>query len=111
MRPGVPGSFTLYFVKVKPGTQQAKAVKKGPRITYTGNADNNAPMSIETFDITDIHVQKGWRLAIKSSTTSILRCDSGNGSYTYQPGLAVGAAYRDLDDSSSCALMIQAVYK
>jgi hypothetical protein len=108
---GTPGSFRLFFVKVKPGTHKAKAVKKGPIITYQGQPDGNTPMVIETFNIPDIYVQKGWRLAIKSSSASLLRCDSGNGSFTYQPGLAVGGVYRDETDNSSCAILIKAVYR
>jgi hypothetical protein len=108
---GVSGSFRLFFVKVKPGTHEAKAVKKGPVITYNGQPGDGDPMVIETFNITDIKIDKGWRLAIKSSSSSLLRCDSGNGSFTYQPGLAVGDAYRDESDNSSCALLIQAIYR
>lgn len=108
---GTPGSFRLFFVKVKPGTHEAKAVKKGPIISYQGQPDSDTPMVIETFDISDIKVEKGWRLAIKSSSSSLLRCDSGNGSFTYQPGLTVGAAYRDETDNSSCAILIKAIYR
>lgn len=108
---GSPGSFRLFFVKVKPGTHQAKAVKKGPVITYQGQPGDGDPMVIETDNIADIHVQKGWRLAIRSSSSSLLRCDSGNGSFTYQPSLAVGAAYVDESDNSSCALLIKAIYR
>jgi len=109
---GVPGSFRLFFVKVKPGTHEAKAVKKGPVIDYQGQPDTaGGDVVIETFDIADISVQKGWRIAIKSSDPSTLRCDSGNGSYTYQPGLVVGDSYRDETDSSSCAILVKAIYR
>jgi len=108
---GTPGSFRLFFVKVKPGTHMAKAVKKGPVISYQGQPGDGDPMVIETFDISDIYVQTGWRLAIRSSSSSLLRCDSGNGSFTYQPTLAVGGAYVDESDNSSCALLIKAIYR
>ena len=108
---GVPGSFRLFFVKVKAGTHQAKAVKRGPVINYQGQPDDNTPMVIETFNIADIYVQAGWRLAIKSSNPSLLRCDSGNGSFTYQPGLVVGDPFRNETDNSSCAILIQAIYR
>ena len=46
---------------------------------------------------------------IKSSSASLLRCDSGNGSYTYQPSLVVGEGFRAETDNSSCALLIKAI--
>jgi hypothetical protein len=108
---GEPGSVRLFFVKVKPGTKQAKAVKKGPVLNYAGQPDDDLPMAIQTFDIPDIYVQKGWRLAIKGKNPSLMRCDSGNGSYVYQPGLTVGAAYRAATDTDSCAILIKAIYR
>lgn len=108
---GEPGSVRLFFVKVKPGTKQAKAVKKGPILNYSGQPDDDVPMTIQTFDIPDIYVKAGWRLAIKGKNPSLMRCDAGNGSYVYQPGLVVGAAFRNATETDSCSILIKAIYR
>ena len=39
------GSFRLYFAKARPGSDEAKVVKRGPWISYNG--DNSSPYTIE----------------------------------------------------------------
>jgi hypothetical protein len=51
-------------------------------------------------------------LAIKTSKTSTLRCDSGGDRISlYKPPLAVGGALTTATDTDGCYLMLQAQYQ
>jgi hypothetical protein len=107
---GVATSFRLYFVQVKDGGAKARARVKGPVINLPGQ-DGDAPMIIRTVDIPDVYVKAGWRIAVKAKNTSILRCDSGNGSHVYQPALAVSTTYSSQVETDSCAILVRAIYR
>jgi hypothetical protein len=108
---GEATSFRLYFVQVKNGGAKARARVKGPVVNVPAQPDGNAPMVIRTIDIPDVYVKTGWRIAVKAKSTSILRCDSGNGSHVYQPALAVSTTYSTEADTDSCAILVQAIYR
>ncbi|MFN8622369.1 MAG: hypothetical protein U0869_16675 [Chloroflexota bacterium] len=108
---GEATSFRLYFVAVKNGGAKAKVMVKGPVVNVPAQPDSDTPMVIRTIDIPDVNVKAGWRIAVKAKSTSILRCDSGNGSYVFQPTPALGSGYATSVDTDSCAILVQAIYR
>jgi hypothetical protein len=107
----VPGSFRLQIVKVRPDGS-AKVVRKGPKVDYQGQSDPNAlDYEIETFPV-NIRIKRGHRLAIKTQSTSLVRCSSGGpNSLLYQPPLAYGAGFNQYDATDGCWLLIEGVVK
>ena len=111
---GEAGSFRLQIAKARPGSQQAKIVRNGPRISYQGqtpDADESGVYSVESFKV-NVKVKKGEYLAIKSTSTSMLRCSSGGpNQLLFQPPLALGSPFRTADDTDGCWLLLEAVMK
>ena len=107
----VPGSFRLQIVKVRPNGA-AKVVRKGRVINYQGQPDPNADdYLVESFPV-NIRIKKGHRLAIKTSSTSLVRCSSGGpNSLLYQPPLAFGGGFNQYDATDGCWLLIEGVAK
>jgi hypothetical protein len=102
------GSFRLFFAKAKPGTQQAKVVKKGPIISFSG--DNSAPYTIETTSVS-ISVRKGWYIAVRASQFETVTCFSGSpAQLEFQPPLVVGDPLSTADDTNGCYLLVQLQY-
>jgi hypothetical protein len=108
---GEATSFRLYFVQVKNGGSKAKVMVKGPVVNVPAQPDDNTPMVIKTVDIPDVYVKTGWRIAVRAKSTSILRCDSGNGSFVFQPAPALGSGFATAVDTDSCAILVQAIYR
>jgi hypothetical protein len=106
---GEAGHFKLQFVTVKNG--KWTAVKGGPTITYSGQpATAGSNVVIESFNV-NIAIKKGWHLAAKASSLSILSCNSGSPNvYQFQPGLVVGDSARTPDDHDGCFLLLEAQY-
>jgi hypothetical protein len=103
-----PGSFRLFFAKAHPASSEAKVVKRGPLISFTG--DNTAPYTIETKSVS-ISVKKGWYIAAKASSFETLTCTSGSQVLMeFQPPLHVGDPYQTEDDHNGCYLLVQLVY-
>jgi hypothetical protein len=113
---GEPGNFRFQLAKVRPGSQQAKVVRNGPRIdyhgqTYTADGDDPETYDVESFKV-NVKVKKGEFLAIKSTSTSMLRCSSGGpNQLLFQPPLALGSPFRAADDTDGCWLLLEAVIK
>jgi hypothetical protein len=113
---GEAGTFRFQLAKVRPGSQQAKVVRNGPVINYQGQAygeDGSDPdaYNVETFKV-NVKVKKGEFLAIKSTSTSMLRCSSGGpNQLLFQPPLALGNPFRSADDTDGCWLLLEAVIK
>jgi hypothetical protein len=109
----VPGSFRLQIVKVN-AEDEAKVVKRGPFINYQGqpaNADPDDPYVIESFPV-GLRIKRGHRLAIKTQSTSLVRCSSGGpNSLLYQPPLALGNGFDAYDATDGCWLLIEGVAK
>lgn len=102
------GSFRLFFAAAKPGVEQAKVVKRGPVISFTG--DDTAPYTIETKTV-NITVKKGWYLAVRASSFETVTCFSGSpAQLEFQPPLAVGAPFATADDTNGCYLLVQLEY-
>ena len=113
---GGPGSFKLQIAKVKRstlfGTNEAKVVASGPRISYQGQTEANFEDSsyrVETFDV-DVPVKKGQQLALKGNVTSMVRCSSGGpNTLIYTPPL--GSAFRPATNTDGCWILMEAVIR
>jgi hypothetical protein len=115
---GGPGSFQLQIAQVKRstlfGTNEAKVVRNGPVIHYTGQTEANFEESVfkvESFKV-NVPVKKGQYLAIKASSTSALYCaGGGNNILTYSPPLSAGGSFRSATSTDGCDLLLGAVIK
>jgi hypothetical protein len=113
---GGPGSFKLQIAKVKRstlfGTNEAKVVANGPRISYQGQTEANDEAGnyrVETFDV-DVPVKKGQQLALKGNVTSMVRCSSGgDNTLIYTPPL--GSAFRPATNTDGCWILMEAVIR
>ncbi|HEX6152415.1 MAG TPA: hypothetical protein VFZ19_02730 [Solirubrobacterales bacterium] len=113
---GGPGSFKLQIAKVKRstlfGTNEAKVVYNGPRISYQGQTEANdeaGSYRVETFDV-DVPVKKGQQLALKGNVTSMIRCSSGgDNTLVYTPSL--GSAFRPATSTDGCWILMEAVIR
>lgn len=115
---GGPGSFRLQIAKVKRstlfGTNEAKVLASGPTIAYQGQDQSNwesDTYKVETFKV-NVPVKKGQQLALRGSSTSMVRCSSGGpNTLIYQPPLAVGGPFATAGDTDGCWLLIEAVIR
>jgi hypothetical protein len=113
---GGPGSFKLQIAKVKRstlfGTNEAKVVYNGPRISYQGQTEANdeaGSYRVETFDV-NVPVKKGQQLALKGNITSMIRCSSGgDNTLIYTPTL--GSAFRPATETDGCWILMEAVIR
>jgi hypothetical protein len=113
---GGPGSFKLQIAKVKRstlfGSNEAKVVASGPRISYQGQTEANFEDSsyrVETFDV-NVPVKKGQQLALKGNVTSMVRCSSGGpNTLIYTPPL--GSAFRPATETDGCWILMEAVIR
>jgi hypothetical protein len=113
---GGPGSFKLQIAKVKRstlfGTNEAKVVYNGPRISYQGQTEANdeaGSYRVETFNV-DVPVKKGQQLALKGNITSMIRCSSGgDNTLVYTPSL--GSAFRPATSTDGCWILMEAVIR
>jgi hypothetical protein len=103
------GSFVLQIVRVKPGTEKAKAVRTGPVINYSGTSRNcNASKNfdIEEFAV-DVPVSKGDSLAAIATEVRFMYNPGSGPSIMFDPPLAEGDAFRSTTLASGF-LMLQA---
>ena len=113
---GGPGSFKLQIAKVKRstlfGTNEAKVVANGPRISYQGQTEANdeaGSYRVESFDV-NVPVKKGQQLALKGNITSMVRCSSGgDNTLIYTPPL--GSAFRPATNTDGCWILMEAVIR
>jgi hypothetical protein len=113
---GGPGSFKLQIAKVKRstlfGTNEAKVVANGPRISYQGQTeanDESGSYRVETFDVS-VPVKKGQQLALKGNITSMIRCSSGgDNTLIYTPPL--GSSFRPATSTDGCWILMEAVIR
>lgn len=113
---GGPGSFKLQLVKSKAvGSVWKSRVKAiGPKINYTGQSPDNWDTDnykVESFRV-DIPIKKGWRLAMKSRTTSAIRCSSGgDNTLIHTPPLVRRAPFASATGDDGCWMLIEGVIK
>lgn len=113
---GGPGSFKLQIAKVKRstlfGTNEAKVVQNGPRISYQGQTEANFEddsYRVETFNVS-VPVKKGQQLALKGNLTSMVRCSSGGeDTLIYAPPL--GGSFRPATNTDGCWILMEAVIR
>ena len=113
---GGPGSFKLQIAKVKRstlfGTNEAKVVANGPRISYQGQTEANdeaGSYRVESFDV-NVPVKKGQQLALKGNLTSMIRCSSGgDNTLIYTPPL--GNSFRPATNTDGCWILMEAVIR
>jgi hypothetical protein len=111
---GGPGSFKLQIAKVKRstlfGTNEAKVIYNGPRISYQGQTELNFEddsYRVETFNV-NVPVKKGQQLALKGNITSMVRCSSGgDNTLIYAPPL--GSSFRPATNTDGCWILMEAV--
>jgi hypothetical protein len=115
---GGPGSFRLQIAKVKRstlfGTNEAKVVYTGPKITYTGQTEANFESDsyrVESFPV-NVPVRKGQQLALRGNLTSMVRCSSGGpNTLLYTPPLVAGSPFRPATGTDGCWILMEAVIK
>ena len=115
---GGPGSFQLQIAQVKRstlfGSNEAKVVRNGPTIHYTGPDESDAEEGIykvESFKVS-VPVRKGQYLAIKARSTSALYCAGGSDNIlTYQPSLMPGGSFHPATSHSGCDLLLGATIR
>lgn len=111
---GGPGSFQLQIAKVKRstlfGTNEAKVVYNGPRISYQGQTEadfEEDSYRVESFPV-NVPVKKGQQLALKGNVTSMVRCSSGgDNTLIYTPPL--GSSFRPATNTDGCWILMEAV--
>jgi hypothetical protein len=115
---GGPGSFRLQVAKVKQstlnGTNEAKVVAAGPKISYQGQSDSNWDSGnylVESFRV-NVPVKRGQQLALRGNYTSMVRCSSGgDNTLIYQPALLAGGGFAPATDTDGCWLLMEAVIR
>jgi hypothetical protein len=115
---GGPGSFKLQIAKVKRstlfGTNEAKVVYNGPRISYQGQTELNFEddsYRVESFNV-NVPVKKGQQLALKGDITSMVRCSSGgDNTLIYTPPLTIGSVFRPATSTDGCWILMEAVIR
>ena len=113
---GGPGSFKLQLVKSKNvgGVWKSRVKAVGPKITYTGQSAENWDMDnykVESFRV-NVPIKKGWRLAMKSRKTSVIRCSSGgDNTLLHTPPLARRAPFTPATGDDGCWTLIEGVIK
>jgi len=111
---GGPGSFRLQIAQVKRATSEAKLVRNGPKVTYTGQSEANFESDdyrVETFKL-NVKVHKGQQLALRGNYTSMLRCSSGgDNTLVYQPPLRPFGPFQPTTDTDGCWILMEAVIR
>jgi hypothetical protein len=110
---GGPGSFRLMAVKHVNGTESI-AKRYGQRIGYRGqveSAEEEGDYKVESFDV-EMKIKKGEQLALRGSTTSMIRCSSGgDNTLIYTPPLFLGGYFTPASSTDGCWLLMEAVIR
>jgi hypothetical protein len=107
---GETGPFVPVVARVSKNGQKAKVTDKGPK-HYSPGGSQEPPYVVDHLS-TDLEVQKGEYLGIKSKRTPFLRCKSdGRRQLLFEPPLTVGAPFEHFDGTDGCVLLIQGFYK
>jgi hypothetical protein len=109
------GDFRLQLAAVRGRPHEARVVRNGPKISYRGQPDPNAPYEVEKFRI-NLKVRKGERLVVKSRTNQMLgRCPRNENlklQYLFlEPPLPVGGPFEEVGGWQSCYLLVEAVVR
>jgi hypothetical protein len=104
------GPFVPVVARVSENGKKAKVTDKGHKTGSPGGYQEPPypPARVRT----DLQVQKGEYLGIKTKRTSFLRCKSdGRRQLLFEPPLAVNAPFEHFDGTDSCVLLIQGFYE
>ena len=111
---GGPGSFRLQIAKVRRGTDRAKVVRNGPKLSYQGQGEanwENDKYKVEKFKV-NIRVKKGQQLALRGNYTSLVRCFSGgDNTLIYQSPLRPRNPFHPAADTDGCWTLMEAVIR
>jgi hypothetical protein len=115
---GGPGSFRLQIAKVQRstlfGTNKAKVLYTGPKISYTGQTEANFEddhYKVESFAV-NVPVKKGQQLALRTNNTSMVRCSSGGpNTLIYTPPLSAAGPFRPATGDDGCWILMEAVIR
>jgi len=112
----IAGSFVLQIASPGTTSHTARVLRNGPTINYKadpqavcGGEDGDAYV-VQSFKVT-VPITKGDYIGIYASKVGPLDCAGGSGVDLYSPPLGSSSAFRPRQDSASCNLMIQLVYK
>lgn len=113
---GGPGSFTLQLVKSKliGGVWNSKVKATGPTFFYNGQSMANWDADVystETFRV-NMPIKRGWRLAMKTTDTSAIRCSSGgDNTLIHYTALLPGWSFEPVAGTDGCWTLIEGVIK
>lgn len=113
---GGPGSFSLQLVKSKQFGDfwQSKVKAVGPEFHYMGQSAQNwdtDTYNVETFRV-NMPIKRGWRLAMRTTDTSAVRCSSGGANtLIHNPPLASGWGWQHASTDDGCWMLIEGVIK
>ena len=112
---GATGNFRLQLVKARKvnGVWQGKLMANGPKLHLKGQTDANYDTDhykVETFKV-NMPIRRGWRLAMKATKSSALRCSSGgDNTLLFYPPLSAGG-YRNATSDDGCWPLIEGVIR
>lgn len=113
---GEEGTFKLQLTKAKMvnGTWKARVKAEGPTIHVTGQEDANwdtDTYKVEVFKV-NLPIKKGWRLSMKATSTSAVRCSSGgDNTLIFTPPLVLGGLFQDSSSDDGCWPLIEGVIR
>jgi hypothetical protein len=113
---GGKGHFRLQLTKARKvnGTWEAKAVRNGPLINYSGQKQSNFNSDhykVESFKV-GIPIFKGERLSMRATKTSAIRCSSGgDNTLIFVPPLLEGGGFKQAKSTDGCWPLIEGVIK
>ena len=111
----IAGSFIVQMATPASG-HRARVLRNGPTINYKADpkavcgGENGDEYIVQSFAV-NFSVTQGDEIGIYASNVGPLYCSGGSGVDLFSPPLGSSSAFRTRTDSTSCNLMIQAVYK
>lgn len=113
---GGPGSFTLQLVKSRQigGVWQSKVKATGPVLDYDGQSNQNWDFDtyrVEKFRV-NMPIKKGWRLAMRATHSSAVRCPAGGpATWLHTPSLSPATGWHSISRDENCWNLIEGVIK
>jgi len=117
---GGPGVFRPQIVKVRHSDStlladtKAKVIRAGRKLYHQGQSEANWETDrykVEKFRV-NIPIKKGQQLALRGSSTSMIRCSSGgHNTLVFAPALRKRTPYEGADDASGCWILMEAVIR
>jgi hypothetical protein len=112
----IGGSFYPQVARVKPGQDQARVIRTGPKLTYHkdtqsggcggSNGDNH---KIQSFTV-DLSVKQGDYISVRGTKVGFIHDSSSGDTLVFRPALPTGGSYRTTSHDTG-GLLIQYQYK